>query len=83
MGGGGVHDTHAKRFAAYAASVYVCWPTLQRVSPALADLHPATASLGLLATAREAYEGLCAARDRVAATYATLDSTFYLSLIHI
>ena len=36
--GAGIHDTLALSGAAYAASYLACWPTLQRVCPALRDV---------------------------------------------
>ena len=41
---------------AYAASYLACWPTLQRVCPALRDVDFATSKLRSIAAARDAYE---------------------------
>ena len=43
---------------AYAASYLACWPTLQRVCPALRDVDFATTELPSVAAARDAYEAI-------------------------
>ena len=67
MGGAGIHDTLALRGAAYAASYIACWPTLQRVCPALAGEEFASSTLPSTAAARRrAYEEARTVRGEVA-----------------
>ena len=77
LGGAGIHDTLALSGAAYAASYLACWPTLQRVCPALRDVDFATTELPSTATARDAYEAIRARRNDVAAIYSEFDKDIY------
>ena len=62
---------------AYAASYLACWPTLQRVCPALCDVDFATTELPSVAAARDAYEAIRACRSDVAAIYSEFDKDVY------
>ena len=77
LGGAGIHDTLALSGAAYAASCLACWPTLQRVCPALRDIAFATTELPSIAAARDEYEAIRARRDDVAAIYSEFDKDVY------
>ena len=77
LGGAGIHDTLALSGAAYAASCLACWPTLQRVCPALRDIAFATTELPSIAAARDEYEAIRASRNDVATIYSEFDKDVY------